>query len=165
MSFAEFFSDSIADTCYTPDLPALETQDYWDVFIYDRRKGKLSGYLTNEDSDAEFISIGWTKSAIYSILNIQSEEAAYQLADSQGTDRILGEVWSIPTEMLLDLDSDLYCQIMTRRIRVPVVIGSKGVVDAWMYTTERNYLLRGGLTISKHTASTYYGAAKFLEIF
>lgn len=162
--FSIFINDSIAESAWTPDVPVVESQDHWYVFVYGSKRGKSSAYFTYNDSDAEFIGIGWTKSSVYSILNIQDGKSEYQLADVLGTERILGEVWKIPTEMLYDLDSDELNQLVTRRLPIPVVVNGRIDISAWIYTTDRKYLLNGGLRISKHTGCTYYGDQKFLEI-
>lgn len=162
--FSTFINDAIAESAWTPDVPIVESQDDWYVFVYGSKRGKSSGYFTNNDSDAEFIGIGWTKSRVYSILNIQDGKHEYQLADVLGTDRILGEIWKISTEMLYDLDSDELNQLVSRRLPIPVTVNGHQDITAWIYTTDRKYLLNGGIRISKHTACTYFGDQRFLEI-
>lgn len=164
-SFQQFVADALANTGWTPDVPRLETQDEWFVFTYANRRGKSSAYFTNEDSDAEFISIGWTKSNIYSILNIQDGDNKFHLANLQGTDRILGEVWKIPTDMLIELDGEERNQLRTKRIFAPISISKGRTVDAWIYTAHPKYLLTGGVKISKYTGYTWYGSEnKYLEV-
>lgn len=163
-SVNEFISDAIAENGWTPDVPHLDTQDHWYVFVYNKRRGKSSGYFTHAASNAEFVSIAWTNSSIYSILNIQDGKNDYQLATPKGNDRILGEVWKLPTERLLLLDGDERNLLATERVEIPVVIGSRGIVKAWVYLVEPRYLLQGGLKISKHTACTYIGTQRFIEI-
>jgi len=162
--FSDFIADCRAENGWTPDVPLLDTQDDWYVFVYGKRRGKSSAYFTHANSEAEFVSIAWTKSDIYSILNIQDGDSELKLATLNGTDRILGEVWKVPTEKLIELDGDERNIMLTERIRVPVCIGARGVVSAWIYLAHRSYLLEGGLKISKYTGCTYFGSQKFLEI-
>lgn len=159
-----FISDAIASNVWTDDVPVLDTQDHWYVFTYGKRRGKSSAYFTHANSECEFVSIGWTKSDIYSILNIQDGKSEYQLANPMGTDRILGEVWKVSTDKLLYLDGDERNLLITRRLHIPVVIGSQGTVDAWIYLANPKYLLEGGITVSKYTGCTYFGSQRFLEI-
>lgn len=162
--FADFISDAIAYNGWTPDVPHLDTQDDWYIFTYNNRRGKKTGYFTYEGSEAEFVSIGWTNSAIYSILNIQDGKTEYQLSSPLGTDRILGEVWKVPTEKIFTLDGDERNLLITKRMMIPVNIGSRGVINAWIYNANSKYLLTGGIKVNKYTGCTYFGAQKFLEI-
>lgn len=162
--FADFIADAIAEHGWTEDVPFLDTKDYWHVFTYSNRRGKSSSYFTHHNSEAEFVSIGWTRSKIYSILNVQDGKSEYSLATPSGTDQILGEVWKVPTERLLLLDGDERNLMVTKRIMVPITIGSVGSLDAWMYLALPQYLLTGGIKVSKYTGCTYYGSQKFLEL-
>ena len=157
-------ADMLAENCWTSDIPRLETQDFWYVFTYSEKKGKLSSYFTHDSSDSEFLSIGWTNSAIYSILNVSVGEKTLQLANPTGTDRILGEVWMLPTEVLLDLDCDERNLLHTRRVMVPIRISKGRTIDAWMYTVEPSLLRKGPVRVSKYSRYTYYGNEKYLEI-
>lgn len=159
-----FIADALAENAWTPDIPVVESQEHWYVFAYGNLRGKSSSFFTNNDSDAEFVGIGWTKSAVYSILNIQDSRNERTIADIIGTDRILGEVWKAPTEMLLDLDVDELHQLVTRRLSVPIIVNGHQEINAWIYVVDRKYLINGGLKISKYTGKTYYGSASFLEI-
>lgn len=163
-NFAAFINGAISESLWTPDVPVIESQDDWYVFVYNNRRGKSSGYFTHIDSDAEFVGIGWTKSNVYSILNVEDSTRTYQLADVTGTDRILGEVWKVPSEMLLDLDSLECNQLVSRRIPVPIIVRGSQEITAWIYTTRRSYLIEGGIRTSKHTACTYINNERFLEI-
>jgi hypothetical protein len=162
--FADFISDAISENGWTPDVPHLDTQDHWHVFVYNKRRGKSSGYFTHENSNAEFVSIGWTNSKIYSILNVQDGKTEYDLAVPHGTDQILGEVWKIPTEKLLSLDGDERNLLITNRIMVPVNYGGGLTIPCWAYLANPKYLLTGGITVSKYTGLTYYGNQKFVEL-
>lgn len=162
--FQSFIADAITDAGWTPDVPVLETRESWPVFIYGARRGKSSSYFLHDSSEAEFVSIAWTKSDVYSILNIETPKRIYQLSTVQGNDRILGEVWDVPTEQLYDLDSDERNLLITKRILIPVVISGAKTISAWHYIAHPKYLLNGNCKISKYTGCTYYGSQKFLEI-
>lgn len=162
--FQIWIGDALGDNNATPDVPVLETQDYWPVFTYAEKKGKLSPYFTHGDSDSEFLSIGWTNSAIYSILNVQVGSIHYHLADPSGTDRILGEVWVLPTEVLMDLDADERNLYHKKRILVPIRVAKGKTIAAWMYTAHPDLLRNGPVKISKYGRYTYYGADKYLEV-
>jgi gamma-glutamylcyclotransferase (GGCT)/AIG2-like uncharacterized protein YtfP len=163
-NFQVWMADALSENNSTPDVPLLESQDYWPVFIYAGRKGKVYSYLTQKESEAEFLSIGWTKSNIYSILNVQVGSLNYQLADPTGTDRILGEVWVLPSDLVMDLDSyerNLYHQ---KRVLVPITVGKGKTIDAWMYTAHPDLLRNGPVKVSRYGRYTYYGPERYLEI-
>lgn len=162
--FQEFIADSITETGWTPDIPLLDTQDEWYVFVYGDRRGKKSGFFTHVDSDAQFMSIGWTKSTIYDILTVQDGNKTVHLANTSGLDRILGEVWRVPTDMLIDLDAEERHLLHTQRVTIPIVISGGVVVSAWIYLIDKSYLVSGGKSISKYTGVTYIGPQRFLEI-
>lgn len=163
--FQRFIADSLASTGWSNDVPLLESQEDWFVFTYGGKRGKSSAYFTHESSETDFVSIAWTKSPIYSILNIYDKSEKHQLASLQGTDRILGEVWRVPTEKLLSLDSDERNLLITKRIKIPVCISKGRVIDAWIYTVHPHYLFKGGISITKYTGYTWYGTdTKFLEL-
>lgn len=162
--FSEFIGDAIVTSGWTSDVPLLETQDYWYVFVYGKRRGKSSAYFTHQDSEAVFISTAWTKSKIYSILNIQDGKSSHQLANTSGIDRILGELWKVPTDMLYDLDGDERNLLLTDRLQIPVVTSGGTEVKAWLYLINRKYLITGNLKIEKHTGVTYIGSERFTEI-
>lgn len=163
--FQQFIADSLAFNGWTPDIPRLENQLSWYVFVYNSRRGKSSAYFTHTDSECSFRGIGWTKSSIYNILNIETSKAQYQLAHPSGTDRILGEIWEVPTSYIPDLDSDELNQLVSHRLLVPIE-GPRGqVYPCWMYITDKNFLMKGGVRISKYVKYTWYGTdKKFLEI-
>ncbi len=161
---SEFISDAIANNGWTHDVPHLDTQDHWYVFVYGKRRGKSTSYFTHDESNAEFVSIGWTKSAIYSILNIEDGKSEYQLSNPLGGERILGEVWKVPTERMLILDGDERNLLITKRMSIPVVIGARGVVDAFIYNAHPKYLLTGGIKVSSVKTFTYFGNDRFLEL-
>lgn len=162
--FQIWLADAISDNMYTPDVPRLETQDFWFVFTYADRRGKSSSYFSN-DTEAQYLSIGWTDSAIYSILNVQAGTKNFYLADTSGTDRILGEVWSVPTEMLMDLDVDESNTHQTKRLQVPIKVAKGRIIPAWIYTAHPGFLRNGPVKISKYERYTWYGSnTKFLEI-
>ena len=162
--FQEFITESITETGWTNDMPLLDTQDEWYVFVYGDRRGKKSGFFTHVDSDAQFMSIGWTKSSIYDILIVHDGNKTLNLANTSGLDRILGEVWRVPTDMLVRLDGEERNLLRTERIAVPVIISGGVVVNAWTYIINKSYLVSGGKTISKHTGFTYIGPQRFLEV-
>jgi gamma-glutamylcyclotransferase (GGCT)/AIG2-like uncharacterized protein YtfP len=163
--FQQFVADALANTGWSNDVPLLESQEEWFVFTYSSNRGKVSSYFTHPDSDAQFVSIGWTRSNIYSILKVEDGSKTNYLATLQGTDRILGEVWKIPTGTLLELDCDERNLLQTKRIRIPVSISQGQTVDAWIYTAHPKYLLDGGVRVSKYTGYTWYGSdTKFLEV-
>lgn len=162
--FQRYMADLLSENGWTPDVPFLETKDTWFVFTYASRKGKVSSYFTHEGSESTFYSIGWTKSRIYSILNVETGGKTYQLASPQGTDAILGEVWALPTWKLLELDGDERNTMRTKRIMVPVTVSRGRTIDAWMYTAHPSFLRDGPVKISKFGKYTYYGDNKFLEI-
>jgi len=163
--FQKFIGDAISRTGWSNDVPLLETQHEWFVFSYSDKRGKQSGFFTHDESEAKFVSIGWTKNNLYSILNVEGKFGSKYLASLQGTDRILGEVWKIPTDMLLELDSDERNLLQTKRIRIPVSISQGRTIDAWIYLAHPKYLLDGGLKISKYSRYTWYGSdTKFLEV-
>lgn len=164
MQFHKYLEDALSYNGYTPDVPELETQEAWPVFTYADRRGKSSAYFTHVDSECKFLGIGWTKSAIYNILTIEDGDKSYKLAHPAGADRILGELWMVHTEDLLELDSDEKNLLVTKRLKVPIVLPKHGVINAWMYITARDYLLHSRLKISKHTGCTYIGTSRFLEI-
>jgi len=161
---AQFMSDAFGDTVWTPDVPLLESQEDWYVFVYGSRRGKASSYFTGIDSDAEFTGISWTKSDVYSILNVEDGTYNYTLADVLGTNRILGEVWKVPTEMLMELDGEEQNQLVTKRIPIPVRVGGIQDISAWIYIADRKYLTNSNLLISKMTSCTYIGTDRYLEI-
>jgi gamma-glutamylcyclotransferase (GGCT)/AIG2-like uncharacterized protein YtfP len=163
--FALYVADALADCGWSNDVPVLETQDYWNVFTYSNRRGKVSPYFTHSNSDAEYTGIGWTCSSIYSILKVECKSGEFYLGSPAGTDRILGEVWSVPTEMLLDLDCEERNLLRTKRVMVPINLGAtKGIVSAWMYQAHPGFLRDGGIKVSKYTTKTYYGQNNFLEV-
>ena len=165
MEFSKFISDSLSYNGWTKDMPLLESQKEWYVFVYNKRRGKSSGYFAHTNSECEFVSIGWTKSQIYSILLVEENASStLHLASPAGKDRILGEVWKVPTEKLLTLDSDEKNTFLTKRIMVPVICGAKGLFSCWMYMADSHFLLRGGIKTSVHTGCTYIGTEKFLEV-
>lgn len=160
----KYVADLLADTQYTPDVPILQTKDQWFVFTYDSKKGKLSSYFTNDESTSSFYSIGWTKSSIYSILNVDAGGVTYQLASPQGNDQILGEVWALPTNRLIDLDTDERNTVRTKRIMVPITVSKGRTIAAWMYLAHDGFLRDGPVKISKYGKYTYYSTNKYLEI-
>jgi gamma-glutamylcyclotransferase (GGCT)/AIG2-like uncharacterized protein YtfP len=162
--FQTQIGDWIGENSSTPDVPFLETQDYWPVFTYSEKKGKLSPYFTHGESLSEFLSIGWTSSAIYSILNVQVGSTHYHLADLSGTDRILGEVWVLPTEVLMDLDCEERNLYHKKRIPVPIKVAKGKTILAWMYIAHPDLLRNGPVRISKYGRYTYYGKEKYLEV-
>lgn len=162
--FQTMIGDMLGDNSSTPDVPLLETQDYWPVFTYANKKGKLSPYFTHGESESEFYGIGWTSSNIYSILNVQIGTLNTHLADPSGTDRILGEVWVLPTQALMDLDCEERNTYRTKRILVPIRVAKGKTIDAWMYTAHPKFLRDGPVKISKYGRYTYYGSEKYLEI-
>lgn len=162
--FAEFIDDSLAENGWTPDVPYLDTQDHWYVFAYNHRRGKTTSYFLTDDSSADFVSIGWTQSKIYSILNVQDGKSEYSLATPHGTDQILGEVWKVPTEQLITLDGDERNLLITKRLMVPINCGGNRILNAWMYPAFSKYLLNGGIKVTKYTGVTYYGSQRFIEI-
>lgn len=162
--FARFIADGIAETGWSNDVPLLETQDHWYVFTYANRRGKSSAYFTHENSEASFVGIAWTKSPIYTILKVETPKKELYLADLSGTDRILGELWKVPTHTLLDLDCDERNLLRTRRIQAPIHVGGRGDVSAWVYTIDRKFLVDGGAKVSKFTPRTYYGSESFIEL-
>lgn len=163
-NFEYFVNDCIAENGWTPDVPFLDTRDDWYVFVYNNRRGKKSSYFTHDGAEAEFMSIGWTKSSIYSMLNVQDGQNEQYLITPHGTDRVLGEVWKIPTERVFDLDSDERNLMITRRLMIPVCLSKGHVVNAWTYIADAKYLIKGNLRINKHTATTYYGSDRFIEL-
>jgi hypothetical protein len=163
--FQHFIADGLAYTGWTDDVPLIETQNEWFVFTYGSTRGKTSSYFTHPDSESSFVSIGWTKNPLYSILNVEDDGVSRHLAVLQGTDRILGEVWRVCTDDLIELDCNERNLLHSKRIRIPVCISQGRVVDAWIYTAHPKYLISGGLRISKYTGYTWYGSeAKFLEV-
>lgn len=163
-TFQKFIADAISMNSWTPDVPRLETQDEWPVFIYSNMRGKFSSYFTHSESDATYAGIGWTNSKIYSILNVQKDDKLFQLASPTGTDQILGEVWMVPTEDLFELDSEERNLLYTKRVMVPVYMSRGKTIDAWMYTAHPKFLCEGGIKVSKYSKYSYYGDYKLLEI-
>lgn len=162
--FQQYFADLLCNTMYTPDVPILESKDQWFVFSYDSKKGKLSSYFTNDESTSSFYSIGWTKSAIYSILNVDAAGKTYQLASPQGADQILGEVWALSTDRLIALDSEERNTMRTKRIMVPISVSKGRTVSCWMYIAHEAFLRDGPVKISKYGKYTYYSTNRYLEI-
>lgn len=162
--FQEFIEDSRTEYGWTDDLPLLMQHDYHYVFIYDNKRGKHSNYfLVNED--AEFFGNAWTKSKIYEILNVQTETKTYQLASLLGQDHLLGELWMIPTESLLDLDCDQSHLHVTKRLPISVMTGSGQTVGAWIYLVNSSWLDAGKYSTTRHTGSTYVGDKRFIELY
>lgn len=159
-ALSEFCANAIAANGWTNDAPRLETRNEWYVFRYTKRKGVL---FDSSNKHGKFISIGWTKSKIYSILNIHKGASEWHLATPAGTDSILGEVWRLPTSQMYTLDCEENNTVTTRRILVPIEIGSQTLL-AWMYLADNAYLLRGGIHVMKVTSSTYIGNNKYLEV-
>jgi gamma-glutamylcyclotransferase (GGCT)/AIG2-like uncharacterized protein YtfP len=163
--FGQFLADAIARNGWTSDMPILEAQNEWFLFTYGGTRGKSSSYFTHPDSEASFVSIAWTKNPLYNILKVEDHGTSKYLANLQGTDKILGEVWKVPTSTILDLDSDEKNLLNAKRIRIPVCISQGRVIDAWIYLAHPKYLLDGGIKVSKYTGYTYYGSGtKFLEV-
>lgn len=162
--FSTFIADSLSEAIWTPDMPVIESQDDWYVFVYGDRKGKTSGYFTNGDSEAEFVGIGWTKSSLYSILNIETKDTTYRLADIIGTNQIIGEVWKVPSDMLLDLDSEELNQYVSKRLPIPIIVNGNQEILAWSYLANKKYLINGGIRVSRLNTYCYTGGKSYLEV-
>lgn len=164
-SFQRFIADGLAVNAWTPDVPLIESQDIWPVFMYNNNKrGRFSSYFTHTDSDAHYFGIGWTNSKVYSILNVEKGEKSFQLATISGTDQIMGEVWGVTPEDLMELDGEERNLLYTKRILVPIYMSKGKTISAWMYIAHPKFLLDGGIRISKYAKYSYYGDTKLLEI-
>lgn len=163
-AFKQFIADAVSNNGWTPDVPFLETKDYWFVFNYFHRKGRLAQYFQHDSDEAQYLGIGWTQSAIYSILNVSAGGYDYTWADPSGSDRILGDVWALPTEAIIELDGEERNDFRTRRVLIPVNIGSGRIVSAWIYLANGNFLRDGPVKVSKYGRYTYYGKDKYLEV-
>lgn len=161
--FREFIQDALAEHMYTEDMPRLLMKDFHYVFIYNHRRGKSSNYLIAEDG-AEFISFAWTNSKIYEILKVETERKTYHLASVLGNDHLFGELWLLPTELVLNLDYDESNTLITRRFETSIALPTGKIVPAWIYVGNNKWLDRHKNQTTKQTAATYYGTKRFIEV-
>lgn len=161
--FKDFISDAKSEHCYTEDMPRLLKKEWHYVFVYNHRRGKHSNYLRYEDG-AEFISFAWTKSCIYEILKVDTERKTFCLASLLGTEQLLGELWLISTETLLDLDADEANLLVTNRIEVSIELPNGQTIGAWIYIGNSRWLHQRESKITKYTGCTYVGSRRFLEV-
>jgi gamma-glutamylcyclotransferase (GGCT)/AIG2-like uncharacterized protein YtfP len=133
--FFNFCQDHRWEYCWTPDLPELETVDSHYVFVYGTRRGMNSNYFSTVNSDATFMGNYWTKSSIYAILKLPDSKDSLKvtpLLSPTGKSQVIGDLYSIPTEEVLDLDADEHNDFITQRIKIPVTNGTWTVM-AWTY--------------------------------
>lgn len=160
--FQEWFFDSRYENCWTPDVPLLETQDFWYVFVATDKRGKHSSYFTNPDSDATFAGWGYTTNPMYGILNVRMKDThkTLHLLDIgvQGK-HVVGDVFCVDTEFLIDMDADERNLLQTRRIMTKVTMMATPKaepISCWTYIGEPKFLNTPGLEITKFTHATNY---------
>ena len=162
--FQEFIEDALANNIWTDDVPRIMLQEDWYVFAYDKKKATHSTYYNNNEDECLFVGNGWTKSSIYTILNIQDSKTESQLVDLAGKYKILGEVWKVSSSKLLMQDYDQCNLLKSKRLFVPITLRSGQTVNCWMYITDRDYLLKGNIKVSTIGRQIQYGDTTFLEV-
>ena len=128
------YSNWLAKSKYTPDMPALNLRNWHTVAVYGTlKKGNaLHGMLRN----AKFISGGWTESDRFVLYDIKTGTEKFPVAMSTATQlgrRVAVEVYQVKPEVIKNLDVIEENGYLYKRIRTKILQQNGLTEYAWFY--------------------------------